>query len=59
MIDNFDLDNWLSKIEKILKSVKLYNTMSNNCLKTIKEYNFDNASKGIIDAVNASTEKGN
>ena len=33
--------------------------MSNNCLKTIKEYNFDNASKGIIDAVNASTEKNN
>ena len=57
VIDNFDLDNWLSKIEKILKSVKLYNTMSNNCLKTIKEYNFDNASKGIIDAINASTKK--
>ena len=58
VINNFDVDNWLSKIEIILESEELYQLMSNNCINIIKEYNFNNASKGIIKAINSSIKNG-
>ena len=45
---------WIEKIITILDQPILYQTLSDNAVAHVKKYNFSNAAKGIIDAINFS-----
>jgi len=41
---------WSEEIKKVLSNEQLWNVFSKNSIKTVQEFNFDTAAKGIIDA---------
>jgi len=47
---NGDSDIWSKKVIEILKNQDLWQILSLNAKESVKEFNFDNAAKGIIEA---------
>ena len=45
---------WAEKVVNILKDQALYEKLSANAHKHVQKYNFQNAAKGVIDAIQSA-----
>ncbi len=53
----FKVDLWVEKILNLLTQPKILNAFSEQAMETVNNFNFKNASQGIIDAINYLAQK--
>ncbi|MCF8396440.1 MAG: glycosyltransferase family 4 protein [Melioribacteraceae bacterium] len=57
VFESFDLDNWQTKIIRLIKNKKLYTELAINARKSVSSYTHESAAYGIIDAVHFSLRR--